>query len=90
MTCEPGPGKNPLASSQLHKTSSSNPPWSHPSPVRFYMNPSASGDSIHSAQPTTSSSADMKTPDLISFPEEETREAAGPGTHKRYTTNRDA
>ncbi|XP_028284713.1 DENN domain-containing protein 4C isoform X3 [Parambassis ranga] len=42
----------------------------------FYMNPSASGDSIHSTstQPTASSSADIKTPDLISFPEEEPRE----------------
>uniref|UniRef100_A0A3Q3QTP5 UDENN domain-containing protein n=1 Tax=Monopterus albus TaxID=43700 RepID=A0A3Q3QTP5_MONAL len=39
----------------------------------FYMNPSASGDSIHgsSNQPTASSSADIKTPDLITFPEEE-------------------
>uniref|UniRef100_A0A8C4I0J6 DENN domain-containing protein 4C n=1 Tax=Dicentrarchus labrax TaxID=13489 RepID=A0A8C4I0J6_DICLA len=42
----------------------------------FYMNPSASGDSIHStsAQPTASGSADIKAPDLISFPEEEPRE----------------
>ncbi|XP_044196580.1 DENN domain-containing protein 4C isoform X1 [Thunnus albacares] len=52
----------------------------------FYMNPSASGDSIHStsAQPTVSSSADIKTPDLISFPEEETRETPDncAGTHK--------
>ncbi|KAM9717888.1 DENN domain-containing protein 4C [Menidia menidia] len=39
----------------------------------FYMNPSASGDSIHSTstQPKASSSADIKTQDLISFPEEE-------------------
>lgn len=44
----------------------------------FYMNPSASGDSIHStnAQPTASSSADIKTPDLITFPEEEPRETS--------------
>lgn len=52
----------------------------------FYVNPSASGDSIHStsAQPTASSSADIKTPDLISFPEEEPRETADdrPGAHK--------
>ncbi|TDG99800.1 hypothetical protein EPR50_G00198010 [Perca flavescens] len=52
----------------------------------FYMNPSASGDSIHSysTQPTASSSADIKTPDLISFPEEEPRETSDnlPGTHK--------
>ncbi|XP_035531265.1 DENN domain-containing protein 4C isoform X2 [Morone saxatilis] len=50
----------------------------------FYMNPSASGDSIHStsAQPTTSGSADIKAPDLISFPEEESRETPDdqPGT----------
>ncbi|AWP19970.1 putative DENN domain-containing protein 4C [Scophthalmus maximus] len=39
----------------------------------FYMNPSASGDSIHStsAHPTAGASADIKTPDLITFPEEE-------------------
>ncbi|XP_059210631.1 DENN domain-containing protein 4C isoform X2 [Centropristis striata] len=52
----------------------------------FYMNPSASGDSIHSSstQPTASSSADIKAPDLISFPEEESRETPDnlPGTHK--------
>ncbi|KAM3590643.1 uncharacterized protein V6R79_013643 [Siganus canaliculatus] len=52
----------------------------------FYMNPSASGDSIHStnAQPTASSSADIKTPDLISFPEEEPREKSNDqaGAHK--------
>lgn len=55
------------------------------------MNPSASGDSIHStsAQPTASSSADIKAPDLISFPEEEPRETPDdrPGTHKRYAPN---
>lgn len=55
------------------------------------MNPSASGDSIHStsAQPTASSSADVKAPDLISFPEEEPRETPDdrPGIHKRYTPN---
>uniref|UniRef100_A0A8D0AKC0 DENN domain containing 4C n=1 Tax=Sander lucioperca TaxID=283035 RepID=A0A8D0AKC0_SANLU len=47
----------------------------------------ASGDSIHSysTQPTARSSADIKTPDLISFPEEEPRETSDnlPGTHKR-------
>ncbi|KAI3376500.1 hypothetical protein L3Q82_016952 [Scortum barcoo] len=52
----------------------------------FYMNPSASGDSIHSSstQPTASSSADIKTPDLITFPEEEPRETSDDrdGTHK--------
>ncbi|XP_044039653.1 DENN domain-containing protein 4C isoform X1 [Siniperca chuatsi] len=52
----------------------------------FYMNPSASGDSIHStsAQPSASSSADIKTPDLITFPEEEPRETPDdqPGTQK--------
>ncbi|XP_034425331.1 DENN domain-containing protein 4C isoform X1 [Hippoglossus hippoglossus] len=49
----------------------------------FYMNPSASGDSIHSAHPTASGSADIKTQDLISFPEEEPRETPDdrPGTH---------
>uniref|UniRef100_A0A3B3WSW0 UDENN domain-containing protein n=1 Tax=Poecilia mexicana TaxID=48701 RepID=A0A3B3WSW0_9TELE len=42
----------------------------------FYMNPSASGESIHSSstQPTASSLADIKTPDLITFSEEETKE----------------
>lgn len=41
----------------------------------FYMNPSASADSIHSTstQPTASGSADIKAADLISFPEEEPR-----------------
>uniref|UniRef100_A0A1A8PGU3 DENN/MADD domain containing 4C n=2 Tax=Nothobranchius TaxID=28779 RepID=A0A1A8PGU3_9TELE len=52
----------------------------------LYMNPSASGDSIHSTspQPTTSGSAEMKTPDLISFSEEEPKEASNgpPGTQK--------
>ncbi|XP_029382021.1 DENN domain-containing protein 4C isoform X2 [Echeneis naucrates] len=52
----------------------------------FYMNPSASGDSIHSnsTQPTPSSSADIKTQDLISFPEEEPRETpdSRPTAHK--------
>ncbi|XP_033992511.1 DENN domain-containing protein 4C isoform X2 [Trematomus bernacchii] len=52
----------------------------------FYMNPSASGDSIHSgsAQPTASSAADIKAPDLLSFPEEEARETPDnqPGTLK--------
>lgn len=56
------------------------------------MNPSASGDSIHSTstQPTASSSADIKAPDLISFPEEEPRETADnrPVIHKRYTQKR--
>lgn len=44
--------------------------------LRFYMNPGASGDSIHSTSnhPTGSSSADIKTSDLITFPEEEPRE----------------
>uniref|UniRef100_A0A3B5BGB2 DENN domain containing 4C n=1 Tax=Stegastes partitus TaxID=144197 RepID=A0A3B5BGB2_9TELE len=55
----------------------------------FFMNPSASGDSIHSTstQPTASSSADIKTPDLISFPEEEPRETLDnrTATHKRYS-----
>uniref|UniRef100_A0A3P9KW60 DENN/MADD domain containing 4C n=1 Tax=Oryzias latipes TaxID=8090 RepID=A0A3P9KW60_ORYLA len=36
----------------------------------FYMNQSTSGDSLHSTHPTPSSSSDIKTPDLISFPEE--------------------
>ncbi|KAK2899710.1 DENN domain-containing protein 4C isoform X1 [Channa argus] len=42
----------------------------------FYMNPSASGDSIHSSstQVTVSSSADAKTANLITFAEEEPRE----------------
>ncbi|XP_029975362.1 DENN domain-containing protein 4C isoform X2 [Salarias fasciatus] len=52
----------------------------------FYINPSASADSIHSTsvQPTASSSADIKTPDLLTFPEGETQEASDnrPGAHK--------
>ncbi|CAN9509517.1 unnamed protein product [Ophioblennius macclurei] len=52
----------------------------------FYINPSASADSIHSTSvpPTASSSADIKTPDLLSFPEGETQEApdSRPGAHK--------
>lgn len=52
------------------------------------MNPSASGDSIHStsAHPTASSAADIKTPDLITFAEDESRETAEntPGAQKRY------
>ncbi|XP_068164529.1 DENN domain-containing protein 4C isoform X2 [Antennarius striatus] len=50
----------------------------------FYMNPSVSGDSIHSssAPPTAGSSVDIKTSELVSFPEEEPRETpedpAGP------------
>uniref|UniRef100_A0AAX7T3U9 DENN/MADD domain containing 4C n=1 Tax=Astatotilapia calliptera TaxID=8154 RepID=A0AAX7T3U9_ASTCA len=44
----------------------------------FYVNPSASGDSIHSTSthPTASSAADIKTPDLITFTEDEPRETA--------------
>ncbi|XP_014883978.1 DENN domain-containing protein 4C isoform X2 [Poecilia latipinna] len=52
----------------------------------FYMNPSASGESIHSSstQPTASSLADIKTPDLITFSEEETKETPDnrPAVHK--------
>lgn len=52
------------------------------------MNPSASGDSIHSTstQPTPTSSADIKAPDLISFPEEDSRETTdnNAGAQKRY------
>ncbi|XP_041841016.1 DENN domain-containing protein 4C isoform X2 [Melanotaenia boesemani] len=52
----------------------------------FYINPSASGDSIHSssAHPTASSSADTKAQDLISFAEEEPKENPDnrPGAHK--------
>ncbi|XP_030578455.1 DENN domain-containing protein 4C isoform X2 [Archocentrus centrarchus] len=52
----------------------------------FYVNPSASGDSIHSTspQPTASSSADIKTPDLITFSEDEPRETPenDPGAQK--------
>uniref|UniRef100_UPI003AAF386A DENN domain-containing protein 4C isoform X3 n=1 Tax=Centroberyx gerrardi TaxID=166262 RepID=UPI003AAF386A len=55
----------------------------------FYMKPSASGDSIHSTntQPIASSSAETKTPDLITFPqssEEEPSESLDnrPATHK--------
>ncbi|KAM8882108.1 DENN domain-containing protein 4C isoform 1-T1 [Synchiropus picturatus] len=52
--------------------------------TRFYMNPSASGDSIHSSstQPTASSSVDMKTQDLISFPEEGPGPEHGPGAQQ--------
>lgn len=52
----------------------------------FYMNPSASAESIQSTstQPTTSSTADIKAPDLMSFPEDESNENPDnkPGTHK--------
>lgn len=49
------------------------------------MNPNASGESLHSARPKTSSSADVKGPDLVSFPEEDGREVLDrPATHKRY------
>uniref|UniRef100_A0A3P8QXM7 DENN/MADD domain containing 4C n=1 Tax=Astatotilapia calliptera TaxID=8154 RepID=A0A3P8QXM7_ASTCA len=52
----------------------------------FYVNPSASGDSIHSTSthPTASSAADIKTPDLITFTEDEPRETAEntPGAQK--------
>ncbi|XP_022066281.2 DENN domain-containing protein 4C isoform X1 [Acanthochromis polyacanthus] len=52
----------------------------------FCMNPSASEDSIHSTstQPTASSSADIKAPDLIAFPVEEPQETSDnlTGTHK--------
>lgn len=55
------------------------------------MNPSASGDSIHStsAQPAVSGSADAKTADLITFPEEEPSETPDnrPATQKRYASN---
>ncbi|XP_026176293.1 DENN domain-containing protein 4C isoform X2 [Mastacembelus armatus] len=50
----------------------------------FYVNPSASGDSIHStSNQATATSAD-KTPDLITFTEEEPKETADshPGTQK--------
>lgn len=52
----------------------------------FYMNPSASGESIHSSstQPTASSLADIKSQDLITFSEEESKETpdSRPGTNK--------
>uniref|UniRef100_A0A3P9AZJ5 DENN domain containing 4C n=1 Tax=Maylandia zebra TaxID=106582 RepID=A0A3P9AZJ5_9CICH len=57
----------------------------------FYVNPSASGDSIHSTSthPTASSAADIKTPDLITFAEDEPRETAentpGKGTGTSLT-----
>lgn len=54
----------------------------------FYVNPHASTESIQSTstQPTTSSTADIKTPDLMSFPEDAPKENPDnrPGTHKRY------
>uniref|UniRef100_A0A3P9Q4E5 DENN domain containing 4C n=1 Tax=Poecilia reticulata TaxID=8081 RepID=A0A3P9Q4E5_POERE len=57
----------------------------------FYMNPSASGESIHSSstQPTASSLADIKTPDLITFSEEETKETPDnrPAVHKSSGTS---
>uniref|UniRef100_A0A3Q2R0K9 DENN domain containing 4C n=1 Tax=Fundulus heteroclitus TaxID=8078 RepID=A0A3Q2R0K9_FUNHE len=53
----------------------------------FYMNPSASGESLHSSstQPTASSLADIKTPDLITFSQDESKEDADsrPDAHKR-------
>lgn len=52
---------------------------------RFCVNPSASGESLHSGRPKTSSSADVKAPDLTSFPEEDGREVLDrPAAHKRY------
>ncbi|XP_061768525.1 DENN domain-containing protein 4C isoform X1 [Nerophis ophidion] len=50
----------------------------------FYMNPSASGDSIHSTGGQPTAPNDMKTQDLIDFPTEEPREtlATSLGTHK--------
>lgn len=52
----------------------------------FYMNPSASAESIQSTstQPTTSSAADIKAPDLMSFPEDESHETSEnkSGAHK--------
>uniref|UniRef100_A0A674C088 DENN/MADD domain containing 4C n=1 Tax=Salmo trutta TaxID=8032 RepID=A0A674C088_SALTR len=69
-------------------------------PYRFYLKPSASGDSIHSAshQPTTTDStvlkvggaADTPRPDLISFPESSSEDpgevpASQTATHKRST-----
>ncbi|XP_015229333.1 PREDICTED: DENN domain-containing protein 4C isoform X1 [Cyprinodon variegatus] len=52
----------------------------------FYMNPSASGESIHSSstQPTAGSLADIKTPDAINFSEEESKENPDcrPAAHK--------
>uniref|UniRef100_A0AAZ3SNB0 DENN/MADD domain containing 4C n=1 Tax=Oncorhynchus tshawytscha TaxID=74940 RepID=A0AAZ3SNB0_ONCTS len=69
-------------------------------PYRFYLKPSASGDSIHSAshQPTTTDStvlgvggaADTPPPDLISFPESSSEDpgeapASQTATHKRST-----
>ncbi|XP_012720385.2 LOW QUALITY PROTEIN: DENN domain-containing protein 4C [Fundulus heteroclitus] len=52
----------------------------------FYMNPSASGESLHSSstQPTASSLADIKTPDLITFSQDESKEDADsrPAAHK--------
>lgn len=55
------------------------------------MNPSASGDSIHSTstQAKVSSSTDIKTADLITFAEEEPKEIPDnrPATNKRYTPN---
>lgn len=53
------------------------------------MNPSASGDSIHSnsAQPAASSSTDIKTQDLTAFPEEDSRETPDnhPAEQKRWS-----
>ncbi|XP_054608589.1 DENN domain-containing protein 4C isoform X3 [Dunckerocampus dactyliophorus] len=50
----------------------------------FYMNPSASGDSIHSTSGQPTAHSDMKTQDLVDFPTEEQRETLDncPGTHK--------
>lgn len=50
---------------------------------RFCVDPGASGESLHSSQP---SSSDIKSPDLMSFPEEDPREVLDwPAAHKRYT-----
>lgn len=51
---------------------------------RFCVDPSASGESLHSSQPNASSAADIKAPDLTSFPEEDPREVLDrPAAHKR-------
>lgn len=52
------------------------------------MNANASGESLHGSQPRTSSSADIKASDLVSFPEEDPREVLDrPAAHKRWASS---
>lgn len=52
------------------------------------MNANASGESLRGPQPRTGSSADIKSSDLVSFPEEDPREVLDrPAARKRWAGN---